>query len=127
MRQLSAFRFHSRYRPYFTLALLDSALTHSFSHLQLLECGKCLLIVDTQGDSLHVYLEDPIGLDGALRGKKHKKRILREKLGNDVVTTYDERKRMLVVCGVDDQKVDSYFNLSFQLLTWNNTVVDTTP
>ena len=66
---------------------------------------------------MYVYLEDPIGLDGALRGKKHKKRILREKLGNDVVTTYDERKRMLVVCGVDDQKVSSYFNLFFLSIT----------
>jgi hypothetical protein len=36
---------------------------------------------------------------------KHKKLILREKLGRDVILAYDEQKRMLVVCGVDVQNV----------------------
>jgi hypothetical protein len=50
-------------------------------------------------------LEDPERLDGIVREKKYKKRILREKLGSDVITAYDEQKRLLVVCGVDVQKV----------------------
>lgn len=50
-------------------------------------------------------MEDPARLDGIVREKKYKKRILREKLGGDIVTAYDEQKRLLVVCGVDLHKV----------------------
>lgn len=63
------------------------------------------MILDPRGESLYVYLEDPARLDGIVREKKFKKRILREKLGSDIITTYDEQKRLLVVCGVDFQKV----------------------
>ena len=76
-----------------------------FSHFQPLECGKALLILDLQGESLYVFLEDPARLDGVVRERKYKKRILREKLGGDVVAAYDEQKRLLVVCGVDAEKV----------------------
>jgi hypothetical protein len=50
-------------------------------------------------------LEEPERLDAIVREKKCKKRFLREKLGSDIITAYDEQKRLLVVCGVDAQKV----------------------
>ena len=47
-------------------------------------------------------------LGAAIQENKVKKRILREKAGRHIVTAYDERRRQLVVCGVDDLKVCHY-------------------
>ena len=77
------------------------------------------------GESLYVFLEDPERLDGIVREKKYKKRILREKLGNDIITAYDEQKRLLVVCGVDAQKVRS-ISFNSGLYSWCRTVFNPT-
>ncbi|KAH8114634.1 hypothetical protein DFH11DRAFT_1508479 [Phellopilus nigrolimitatus] len=77
----------------------------SISLIQLLEGDKCLVVVDDQDQDLHIYLENLSSLEAAMKRKEGaKKRIKREKTGNDVVVAYDEGRRALVVCGVDIQK-----------------------
>ncbi|KAH8114638.1 hypothetical protein DFH11DRAFT_1508680 [Phellopilus nigrolimitatus] len=75
------------------------------SLIKILEGDKCLVVVDDQNQDLHIYLENLSSLEAAIKHKEGaKKRIKREKTGNDVVVAYDEGRRALVVCGVDIQK-----------------------
>ena len=77
------------------------------------------------GESLYVFLENPERLDGIVREKKYKKRILREKLGNDITTAYNEQKRLLVVCGVDAHEVRPISVIN-RLYSWYRTVFNPT-
>ncbi|KAH8114632.1 hypothetical protein DFH11DRAFT_1508603 [Phellopilus nigrolimitatus] len=74
------------------------------SLIQLLEGDKCLVVVGDQNQDLHVYLENLSSLEAAIEYKRSKKTIKREKTGHDVAVAYDEGRRTLVVCGVDNQK-----------------------
>jgi hypothetical protein len=73
----------------------------------LLPKEKCLLVVNDNQKYISVYLEGIVGMDGALkRDRGYKKRIPVEKVGVDVLISYDETKRMLAVCG--STKVRAY-------------------
>lgn len=67
-------------------------------HAQLLANDKCLLVVDDPSGNLMIYCERMSSLDTALRNRKHRKILHRDKIGQDLLLTFDETKRMLAVC-----------------------------
>lgn len=76
-------------------------------HIQLLEGGKCLLIIhDTPQGRLVVYLEELSNLDAGILRANARKILYCDKLGQDINFAYDECKRTLVVCGTDRSKVN---------------------
>ncbi|THH11647.1 hypothetical protein EW145_g510 [Phellinidium pouzarii] len=79
-------------------------IDQTIKYIRLLENNKCLLVIDDIRRGLFVYLEDMNILEGAITRGSSKKNLNREKIGHDILTAFDERKRMFVVCGVDMQK-----------------------
>ena len=67
------------------------------SFYQLLENEKILLVLATR-DKFHVYLERLPVLDAAIQRNKPLKTVIRDKLGKDVLFSFDETKRTLAVC-----------------------------
>ena len=65
----------------------------------------CLLILDNRHGQLYVFLEDITALNMAIERGRYKKQLHCDKLGQSRMMAYDERKRMLVVCGTDASKV----------------------
>lgn len=63
----------------------------------LLENERILLILADQ-DNYSIYLEHLPALDAAIRRGKAIKTLSRRKVGEDVLFTYDEVKRMLAMC-----------------------------
>ncbi|KAF7356372.1 VWFA domain-containing protein [Mycena venus] len=98
-------------------------------HAQLLESGKLLLIVE-DADVLYIFLESPVALDHALsRGRNSAKRVLhRDKIGKDVVLSYDEQKRMLSLCAVSKLQLHIYvFDETFSSLQAWGSALDLNP
>ncbi|TDL23181.1 hypothetical protein BD410DRAFT_839090 [Rickenella mellea] len=78
----------------------------SIKQLYLLDGDRCLLIVDDHRGHLKIYLEELTCIDGAIRQGSHgsKKVLHKDKMGENAVVTFDERKRMIAVCGCDRVK-----------------------
>lgn len=74
-------------------------------HIYLLENDKCLLILDDQRHHLIVFLEEMNSLDNAIQHNVRKKLVHCDKIGKEVIVAFDERKRMLAICGIDIDKV----------------------
>jgi hypothetical protein len=81
---------------YFALAL--SYCSFFFSFYRLLENEKLLLILANQ-ENFFVYLEPLSALDSAIKQDKYIKCLNRNKLGQSVLFSFDEAKRILAVCG----------------------------
>lgn len=73
--------------------------------IHILDDDKCLLILDNRHGQLFVFLEDITSLNMAIARGKCKKQLHRDKLGQTCMIAYDERKRILAVCGTDASKV----------------------
>ena len=74
-----------------------SVLLPFLSFYQLLENEKILLVLATR-DKFIVHLERLPVLDAAIQRNKPIKIVSRDKLGRDVLFSFDETKRTLVVC-----------------------------
>ena len=69
-----------------------------FSFYRLLENEKLLLILANQ-ENFFVYLEHLSSLDSAIKQRKCMRCLNRDKLGQSVLFSFDEAKRILAVCG----------------------------
>jgi hypothetical protein len=69
-----------------------------FSFYRLLENGKLLVILANR-ERFFVYLEPLSALDPAIKQGKCIKSLNRNKLGQSVLFSFDEAKRILAVCG----------------------------
>ena len=58
-----------------------------------------------------IYLERTDTIDNATRHSRYKKKVHKEKIGNDFLLVFDESKRMLAVCATD--KVIVIFTVMF--------------
>ena len=64
---------------------------------------RCLLVVECQRE-VWIFLERVDTINGALHRDPNpafKKKLHREKIGNDFLLAFDESKRMLAVCATD--------------------------
>jgi hypothetical protein len=68
-----------------------------FSFQTLLEKEKLLLVLADE-DKYSIYLEHLPAMDAAIQRGKAIKTLNRDKVGEDVLFTYDEVKRMLAMC-----------------------------
>ncbi|KXN87519.1 hypothetical protein AN958_08742 [Leucoagaricus sp. SymC.cos] len=71
---------------------------HDIVHAQLLGHNRFLLIVNDNRDNFLIYLERPHAIDTAIAGQRTKRTLKQSKIGKDILTAYDESKRMLVLC-----------------------------
>lgn len=69
-------------------------------HLQLLQDDRCLLVIGYTHEVL-IYLEKIDSIENAVHNSRFKKRLHKEKIGNDFLLAFDESKRMLAVCATD--------------------------
>ncbi|KAJ7117678.1 hypothetical protein C8R44DRAFT_199862 [Mycena epipterygia] len=81
-------------------------------HAQLIESGDLLLVVQ---DSTHmfVYLEKPVRIDEALSRRRHRRSIVRAKIGEKAIIAFDESTRMLLICAA--------FQLQLHLFVFDET------
>jgi len=68
-----------------------------FSFYRLLENEKLLLVLADR-ENFFVFLEPLTALDSAIRRGKYIKGLNRKKLGQNVLISFDEAKRILAVC-----------------------------
>ena len=68
-----------------------------FSYYRLLENEKFLIVLSNR-DAFFVFLERLPVLDMAIQHGKSIKSLNRDKLGQDVLFSFDESKRVLAVC-----------------------------
>jgi hypothetical protein len=64
-----------------------------------LEHEKLLLVLSDQQGTIYIFLEALAAIEGAIKRKKSRRHLHRDKLGHEVIMAFDEAKRMLVVCG----------------------------
>jgi hypothetical protein len=85
-------------------------LGYRILHAQLLESGKLLLILEDP-QILYIFLDSPSVLYHAVsHGRNSAKRTLhRDKIGNDVILSYDEQKRMLSICAASKVCISPIF------------------
>ncbi|KDQ64239.1 hypothetical protein JAAARDRAFT_220269 [Jaapia argillacea MUCL 33604] len=75
----------------------------------MLEDGKCLLVIGDSSGNINVYLEARAAVDGALRRpEKTKKKFHQDKLGECFLFAFDERKRTLAVCSMTKPGIHLY-------------------
>ncbi|KAJ7931787.1 hypothetical protein B0H13DRAFT_2227876 [Mycena leptocephala] len=104
-------------------------LGYRILHAQLLESGKLLLILEDP-QILYIFLESPSALYHAVsRGRNSAKRTLhRDKIGNDVILSYDEQKRMLSICAASKLSLHIYvFDETFNSLQGWGSILDLKP
>lgn len=80
-----------------------------FRHAQLLASDRVLLLID-QGEIYAVYLENVFSIGRALEHERVKKKLYKDKLGGGILSSFDETRRLLVVCS--PQKVLKSFCLT---------------
>lgn len=99
----SAFLCHTRYCELCQCAVYSLLLIshHCLRHLQLLQADRCLLVIDDVDGDFMVYLERIHDLSAAVAAGRNKKRVVKQKIGDQVLLAYDETKRMLAVCGAE--------------------------
>ena len=83
-----------------------SLILTCLSHSQLLAVDHVLLVVD-QVEKIGVYLDKFSNIANALSNGRHEKLINKNRIGTDVLVSFDETKRLLVLCA--PQKVQSFF------------------
>jgi hypothetical protein len=83
-------------------------------HAQILADDKCLLVIDDTHGNITIYCDQMSSMDAAVRQKRFRKSLNRDKIGQDFLLAYDETKRMLAVCG--SHKVWILIQLSIILL-----------
>ncbi|KAK7676902.1 hypothetical protein QCA50_020158 [Cerrena zonata] len=102
--------------------------TSRMTHLQLLHNERCLLAIEYTQEVL-IYLEHTDSIENAVQNSRFKKKLHKEKVGNDFLLAFDESKRMLAVCATDksslnvflfDEKFDSLqgFGSQIDLRVW---------
>ncbi|KAJ7180916.1 hypothetical protein C8R46DRAFT_595271 [Mycena filopes] len=102
---------------------------HRILHAQLVEGGKLLVIIEDP-NILYIYLDTPSALYNAVpRGRAGAKRILhRDKIGKDVILSYDQQKRMLSLCAVSKFSLHIFvFDETFNSLQAWGTSLDLKP
>lgn len=73
--------------------------TFNCRHAQLLEHDRFLLVIsDRHSGNILIFLERTSAMDGAIKSRKHRKLLHRDKIGQEFLLAFDEVKRMLAVC-----------------------------
>jgi hypothetical protein len=67
-------------------------------YAQLLENSKILLVIDDRQENISVYLEPMSSIGAAISRGCPKRKLRQDKVGRDVLITFDETKRMLSLC-----------------------------
>jgi hypothetical protein len=80
-------------------------------HGQLLEKDRLLLVVSDRDGKLFIFLDTLASMDGAIRRRKSIKVLHRDKIGEEFILTYEESKRILVLCA--STKVTSFVGMHF--------------
>jgi hypothetical protein len=81
-----------------------------------LENDRVLLVVDDQSDRFKVYLDKISTIGDALQNSRPRKTIFKhDKLGQELLVSFDETRRLLVLCA--PQKVVQFLLLSPSSLT----------
>ncbi|KAJ7583113.1 hypothetical protein C8J56DRAFT_202132 [Mycena floridula] len=84
---------------------IDAKFSHIFSlevnfkviYCQVVGTEKCLLVLDDGRGNILICLENPENLERAILN--HPRRVLNQaKLGKDLLVSYDDTKRMLLIC-----------------------------
>ncbi|KAJ7656315.1 hypothetical protein DFH06DRAFT_1091207 [Mycena polygramma] len=112
-----------------SVQVFNLPLGHRILHAQLLDSGKLLLITEDPR-ILCIFLESPSALYNAIsRGRASAKRIVhRDKIGNDVILSYDEQKRMLSLCAPSKLSLHIFvFDETFGSLQAWGSVLDLQP
>ncbi|PPQ72320.1 hypothetical protein CVT26_007277 [Gymnopilus dilepis] len=93
-------------------------------HAQLLPESKLLLLVDDRKDTILVFCDTLSQIGNAVKGRRSRKQIRREKTGQDVLIAFDEGKRMLAICAASKFLLYIFvFDEAFAMLqSWANAV-----
>lgn len=92
-------------------------LRYSSRHAHALENDRVLLVVDDQSDRFKVYLDKISTISDALRNSRPRKVLFKhDKLGPGLLISFDETRRLLVLCA--PQKVVQLFHISTSGLTF---------
>ncbi|KAI0796932.1 hypothetical protein C8Q75DRAFT_796662 [Abortiporus biennis] len=76
-------------------------IDHKILLIQLLEDNRCLLVTQSTNGLIEIFLDHHNDLGRAISTGRFKKQFHQEKIGNDLLVTYDEVKRFLAVCAVE--------------------------
>lgn len=88
-------------------------MTVTFRHAQLLANDRILLLID-QDEKYALYLDSLFSIGDALQHGRQKKLLYKDKLGGEILLTFDETKRLLVLCA--PQKVGLFNILPLYLI-----------
>ena len=72
---------------------------HRSLHLRLLPSDRCMLIARDRLGDCHIYMSSMANLDDAIAGQRAMKDLKRDKIGENLLFSLDENKRILAVCG----------------------------
>jgi len=81
-------------------------------HSQLLAADHVLLVID-QGEKIGVYLDILSRINNALSNNLRKKSIDKSRVGANVLVSFDETKRLLVLCAPQKVKYFVCFSARF--------------
>ena len=76
--------------------------------MQLLQDDRVLAVLESDA-RINIYVERMHGLEKAIATWKPNKTLIREKLVSSLILTFDESRRMLVLCFIDDKACIFYF------------------
>lgn len=63
---------------------------------------RCLAITVDHNGTMRIYSDHLLDLKAALTSDRNKKRLASDKIGKKYLIAFDENKRMLVVCTVEN-------------------------
>ncbi|KAI0796918.1 hypothetical protein C8Q75DRAFT_796658 [Abortiporus biennis] len=72
---------------------------HTLIYLRLIDENRCLLVVETVGGAIKIFLAPHNDLGRDVENNAPKRTLYKEKIGGDFLITYDETKRFLAICG----------------------------
>ncbi|TDL23180.1 hypothetical protein BD410DRAFT_721351 [Rickenella mellea] len=91
----------------------------------LLDDDKCLLIIDNGRGHLEIYLEVVTAMDRAIQRTACKKQLHKDKMGSNAIVAFDERKRMIAVCGCNAVHLRTFiFDETFTSLQGQGGAID---
>ncbi|EIW81360.1 hypothetical protein CONPUDRAFT_165528 [Coniophora puteana RWD-64-598 SS2] len=94
--------------PRFNLAYTFSLPTgREIIYSQLLENEQFLLVTRDRGRDVFVYRESLAALEGAVANKQPKLRLSHDKIGGDILVSFNEGKQMLAIC--EPEKLQLHF------------------
>ncbi|PAV19468.1 hypothetical protein PNOK_0440200 [Pyrrhoderma noxium] len=76
-------------------------LTSSIKLIRLIGDDKCLLVIENREQDLCIYLKELSHLEAAIQSGRMKKKIKKEKIGDEIHLTFDENAKKLLICGMD--------------------------